>query len=181
MKMEEIAKRIVEGATHWIGQEEVSGNQGFKQEDFEQRMIDVGWKRKQAWCAYFCELVWKLAFIQDQDIVHELDKLFSASAVQTWRNFQRSMFEVNRIPSPGALAIWQKYKKGVPHWSGHMAIVVTADTQRLVTIDGNTNDFGGREGYIVAKRSRFLKFDNRQGLRLLGFIHPDSDKKTRDS
>ncbi len=170
--MEETAKRIVEGASHWLGQEEILGNEGFKDADFEQRMIDVGWKRKQAWCAYFCEVVWKLAFIQVEEVVQELDKLFSASAVQTWRNFQKSPFVVNQIPKPGALAIWQKYKQGTPHWSGHMAITVTENMQRLITIDGNTNDAGGREGYIVAKRSRFLNFDNDQGLRLLGFVHP---------
>ena len=42
----------------------------------------------------------------------------------------------------------------------------------MTTIDGNTNDKGGREGYIVAPIKRNIDFTIKNGLVLKGFIHP---------
>ena len=76
--------------------------------------------------------------------------------------------------SLNTLLIWQKYKNGVATAYGHAAIVEYWNESFVFTVDGNTNDKGGREGYIVAddkKRSRsFTKRKN--GLVLKGFIHP---------
>jgi hypothetical protein len=42
----------------------------------------------------------------------------------------------------------------------------------IKTIEGNTNDKGGREGYTVASKNRLIDFTNDNGLRMLGFIKP---------
>ena len=57
-----IGDKIVEIAMNYLGQEEVSGNMGFEDDEFEKKMKAVGWEKGQAWCAYFAELVWKEAY-----------------------------------------------------------------------------------------------------------------------
>ena len=170
----EIKETIVRTANSFIGQEEIRGNLGFKDEQFEEMMKAVGWRRTQAWCAYFSELVWKLAYVNSPEVVSQLDQLFNASAVKTWHNFKDSEFTNDQIPVKGSLAVWQKYKNGEPHWTGHIAIVTDYQEgrQSFKSVEGNTNSDGSREGYAVAEKVRNMNFHSQSGLRLLGFIHP---------
>lgn len=190
----DINEKIVNVAKIFLGQQEVRGNLGFlsssdeilaKYKDilgldmalsFEDMMKNVGWQKKQAWCAYYAELVWKLAYSSENGLfVTELDRLFSASAVMTFKNFEKAGWEINKKtnPGPGSLAVWQKYKNGKPHWSGHIGIYVGKNNDDMLrTIDGNTNDDGSREGYEVAEKTRRFNFNTNNGLRLIGFVEP---------
>lgn len=168
----EIGITIARTASSFVGQEEITGNLGFKDDQFQKMMEAVGWKRGEAWCAYFAELVWKLAYANHQDVNQELDGLFSGSTVQTWKNFSASEWATDQIPELGSVAIWQKFKNGEAQWSGHAGIVVDIEDNRFSSVEGNTNDQGGREGYIVARKDRLYRFNTESGLRLLGFIKP---------
>jgi hypothetical protein len=96
----------------------------------------------------------------------------TAGTVRTFRHF-KDLGWTSKEPVLGAIAIWQKWKDGKATSSGHAAIVERWTDTHVITIDGNTNDKGGREGYIVADgKKRSLNFDARKGLVLLGFIHP---------
>lgn len=166
-----IRQTIAAKAKQFIGQEEILGNLGFKDEQFQEYMESVGWDKGQAWCAYFAELVWKLAYAEfNSTWVDRLDKLFSAGAVKTWRNFKYSDFVTINEPGVGDVVIWQKYKDGVPQWSGHAGIVVKVEGDYFWTVEGNTNDKGSREGYIVAEKKCTMK--DRGSLKLIGFIKP---------
>jgi len=174
-----INDEIVELAAKYIGQQEITGNMGFKDEEFNRKMEAVGHNDGEAWCAYFCELVWKEAYqLWDATLFSRLDNLFNGSALTSFRQFQKTNdFIVTTKPTKGSLAVWQKYKDGKAGWSGHIAIVESFNIGRrqLNTIDGNTNDRGGRDGYIVARIGRELDFTIKQnGLVLLGFITPKS-------
>lgn len=159
--------RPEEVAIKYLGQTEKTGNMGFNDPAFEKKMEAVGFSKGQAWCAYFAELVFKEAY---SERLQELDKLFSASAVQTYRNFRDASYPISNVPQPGMLAIWQMQKDGKPHWSGHAGIVVSVNSVNdFESIEGNTNDHGGREGYIVARKSRTTK-KVKNGLQVLGFI-----------
>lgn len=168
---------IIHTALSYIGQEEILGNQGFKVEEFEQKIKNSGWLIGQAWCSYFAEAVWKEAYQQwDATMFTRLDTLFSASAVQTYKNFHKAKdFVTSRKFKAGCLVVWQNYRNWKPHWTGHIAIGVKSHfkAKKIETIDGNTNDKGGREGYIVANKIRSLDFTTKEkGLVLIGFIHP---------
>ena len=171
-----INAEILEVASSYLGQEEILGNRGFKNKEFEKDMKNVGWQVSNAWCSFFVEFVWKKAYQQwDATLFTRLDKLFSGSAVTTLRNFKKTKdFVVSKKPTIGSLVVYQRYKKGKPHWSGHIAVVKSFNIKKGVftSIDGNTNDKGGREGYIVAEISRKLNFEKKEGLVLKGFIHP---------
>jgi len=162
---------IVETALNFVGQQEIRGNMGFKDEAFEDLMEAVGWQKTQAWCAYFVELVWKLAYANDPQQVRELGMIMSGGAVATYNGFKKAGYEINYTGRPGDIIIWQKHKEGKPHWSGHAGIVVQSSGSSFDTVEGNTNDDGSREGYEVARRTRTYekKFT---GLNIKGFISP---------
>lgn len=157
-----------EVASKYIGQTEKPGNLGFNDAEFEHKMKSVGFQPSHAWCAYFTELVFKETY---PNKLKELDGLFSASAVQTYRNFEKASYPVGNVPREGHLVIWQTMKNGVPQSTGHAGIVgKVREGWIFESIEGNTNDGGGREGYIVAKRERRHLKDVKDGLKVLGFV-----------
>ena len=172
-----INDEVVGVAIKYLGKKEILGNKGFEDEAYQAILEACGWQYLDAWCSFATEGIWKEAYQQwDATLFSRLNKLFNASAVTTFRNFQKTRdFITSTKPVKGALAVWQKYKNGVATWQGHIAIVESFNMQKaeLNTIDGNTNDKGGREGYIVARVKREMDFRTKQnGLVLLGFVHP---------
>jgi len=160
--------RPSEIATQYIGQTEIKGNMGFKDECFQEKMEAVGFQETHAWCAYFQELVFKEAH---PDKVEELDKLFSAGAVKTFNNFKGAGYEISDEPVLDSLVIWQTMKNGKPHWTGHAGMVSRViDKESFESIEGNTNMAGSREGIMVNTRTRKVLKDVKNGLKILGFI-----------
>lgn len=152
-------------ALSFLDERELSGNSGFEELMFEELMKKTGWQRGQAWCTYFAELVWQQ---EGQDT-----KLFSGSAVQTFNNFRDAKFRTFTNPAVGYVVIWQNYRQGIAKWTGHAGIIVAVQRNQIVTVEGNTNSSGGREGIEVAMKIRNLDFTNNNGLRMLGFIAPE--------
>lgn len=169
-----ITDLIAEIALSYEGMKEIPGNMGFEDKVFEELLVEVGWERGQAWCAYFAELVWKKAYKDSPETVLLLDKLFTAGAVSTYNNFKASEeFTTDKHPKRGDLVIWQTWKNNAPHWTGHAGIVISvSNDNEFISIEGNTNSQGGREGIEVALKHRKLTFDAKNGLVLKGFIHP---------
>lgn len=172
--METINGGIISYATDYIGKREIKGNMGFKDEQFNYYMDQVGFKDGQAWCAYFAELCWTMAYKDfDKDLLPEVASLFSAGAVKTFNRFNKADgWDVSKTPVVGAVVIWQKYKSGKAHWSGHAGIVLEVHKGHIITSEGNTNTAGSREGIGVFKKRRNYNFNTTSGLRMLGFIHP---------
>lgn len=168
-----IGQKIADVAKSYIGQTEIPGNKGFTNKEFQKKMEAVGWKMTYAWCAFFGELVWKEAY--GQSMFATLDKLFSPSALSTYYNFAgHENWPVKQTPAIGACAV---YKHGIDpkKWEGHFGIVTAIDVTNKTTtnVEGNTNDKGGREGYIVSQKVRsYQKTVRPNGLNILGFIHP---------
>lgn len=161
--------RIKAFAKAMVGQKEVTGNMGFQSAEFENMMKEVGWKEGDQWCVFFAKLTWwqkAPAFLKPK-----IKSAISGSSQTTWENVSKDpAFVTSKIPKPGDMVIWQSYKNGVPQWTGHAGIVEKVGFNDFKTIEGNTNDAGGREGYIVAQKDRTFNFDTNNGLRLKGFI-----------
>jgi len=177
--IQEIRNKIVEIAYSYEGMEEISGNKGFKDDIFQQKLEAVGWNYGQAWCSYFAELVWKEAYGSfDSSIIEILDKKFSANAVKTYDNFYKSKrFKTGNNPEPGDLVAWAYYKENKPKmvdiWTlGHIGIVTKPAQLFFLSMEGNTNSKGGREGIEVAEKERGYDYYQENGLRLLGVIKP---------
>lgn len=166
-----ISDKIKEVALKYVGEKETAGNSGFEDPEFQKKMEHVGWQKGQAWCSYCAENIWKEAYkLYKPEIVPLLDKLFSASATTTYKNFDLSPeFEVSRVPVVGALAVW---RHGVG-WQGHIGTVIEFGTVTFKAVEGNTNSEGGREGIEVAIKSRMIDYDVKpNGLNLIGFVIP---------
>jgi hypothetical protein len=181
MMIENIRKKIIELCYYYEGQEEIKGNAGFKDDIFQQKIEAVGWNTGQAWCSYFAELIWKEAYGHfDSTVINKLDKLFSANAVKTFENFKNSKdfkTATNQNLEPGDLVIWSYYKNNEPKkvdiWTlGHIGIVTQVAQLFFLSMEGNTNSQGGREGIEVAEKKRSYSFYKENGLRLLGFVKP---------
>ena len=179
--IQEIRNKIIDLSYLYEGQTEISGNLGFKDDIFQQKIEAVGWDKGQAWCSYFSELVWKEAYGHfDSAVISELDKLFSANAVKTFENFKNSkkyITKSNQNLEPGDLVVWAYYKNGEAKkkdiWTlGHIGIVTKVAQLFFLSMEGNTNSSGGREGIEVAEKKRDYSFYNDNGLRLLGFVKP---------
>lgn len=153
-------KKQIEVAKKYIGQKELPGNIFDPKSPLGKIIIEAGQKDGEAWCAYFCEAVF----------VETLRSLFSASAVQTFQNFKNAGYEITEGPKVGALVVWQRYKDGKPTWMGHCGIVtkVNADGSFL-SIEGNTNSAGSREGDSVQEKVR-KNVRTDEGLNILGFV-----------
>jgi len=160
--------KIVEIAKSYLGQEEISGNKGFKDKLFQSAMEKVGWYFRAPWCLYFCRLVWKESGFEIKRVSgSSLTTMLNATKDKNWKV----------TPVVGAIAIYRMFENGKPKSQGHGAIVVSVSPDGLnyETIDGNTTDKGGREGIMVAARYRSLNdasWKKIDGLRLMGFVHP---------
>lgn len=173
---------IIGVAQSYVGQHEVPGNLGFQDKTFEKKMTEVGWRKTQAWCCYFSELVYKEAFaaagydgMVQPNMFDTLDKLFSASTQKTYNNFKANgtpyNFTVSDTPQPGDLVIWKDRDNSA---QGHVGIVTSGlseDGKTFSTIEGNTNEKGGREGLVVAAKDRNYTFSKTPSLVLRGFVH----------
>jgi hypothetical protein len=157
-------------AKAFIGQQELSGNTGFKSAEMQKLMSDVGWRSGDAWCVYFAKLVWFMS--APNFLKPKIKQAISGSSQQTWHNVNNDpAFVVSRIPRPGDMVIWQNYKSGNPQWSGHAGIVQKVGINSFQTIEGNTAAGEmSNEGIEVATRDRAYNFDNNNGLRLKGFV-----------
>jgi hypothetical protein len=172
--METLQGCILSYAKEFVGQEEIPGNKGFKDKDFDALIRHfTTFKNGHAWCVYFCWLCWQLSYADFSESFEIAKAEFSGGAVRTFRHF-REIGWTSKTPQIGSIAIWQKYKYGKKTAYGHAAIVEFWDEKYIFTVDGNTNDKGGREGYIVADgKKRSKSFEPRKnGLVLKGFIHP---------
>lgn len=159
-----------EVAKKYIGERETPNNSGFIDKEFQEKIEACGWVKGQAWCAYFCELVWKESYPGRE----ELNSLFQAGAVANLTSFRKNQnYIVDKKPEIGALIVWQNYKEFEPQWTGHIGIVENFDDLNIYTIEGNTNSQGGREGIEVTKKIRGYDFlPKKNGLVLKGFIKP---------
>lgn len=165
---------ITKIARGYIGETEKPKNSGFSNEALESKMKGVGWSPGEPWCSYLAELIFKEALPKKANL---LDALFSSNSYRTFENFIKAGYIVYHLPMEGTLVLWAKYKGGEPvksgNWTlGHTGICVEAHRDRNLfqSVEGNTNDGGGREGYIVHEHTRRLSYCAEDGLRLLGFV-----------
>lgn len=157
-------KNITEVARSYIGQEEKIKNSGFKNGWFEKLMRAVGFYTGAPWCAFFVKLVWK-----ESGVDHSL---ISGSVYKTMMNATKAG-NWHEKPIDGCLAVWILFKDGKSTKNGHIGVFSYSETKWFKTIEGNTSKKGSREGTIVDENIRAYDWTNPNGLRLIGFIHPN--------
>lgn len=160
---------LSEAAKRYLGEKELPNNVFNDSTEMGKKLRSAGQKDGDPWCALFVEVCLKDS---DPNNFNLYDKLCSASAVQTFKNFSGAKFKILLVPEPDTVVIFQQYKDGVAQWQGHAGIVseVLDGGRAYRSIEGNTNASGGREGIEVAEKTRSVNYSTTNGLRLVGFI-----------
>lgn len=181
MELQELRQKIKEVAEQYEGIIEKPNNSGWYDVSFETKMKNLGWIMGEPWCACFVKQVWIEAcdVLKYKFVSTILKKQMTKSAYGTYLNLTSNGFWVNKIPEQGDLVCWRNYiiknKVLVPTWHGHIGIDLWNENdseKHFITLDGNSNPEGGREGYIIGRIERNLNFEIQKGLTLLGFIKP---------
>lgn len=153
----------------FVGQKELPGNKFSNETVIGKLLHAAGQQDGQAYCAYTAEAIFKECYPEKFE---ELDKLFNASAVQTYKNFKNAAYLIGNMPQVDALVVWQKYVEDKPDWRGHCGIVTSVNGFKFDSFEGNTGSTDPREGdgfYIKSHNSEY-GFSVKNGLRLLGFV-----------
>lgn len=112
--------------------------------EIKKYLNSVGLPEGYAWCAAFVFWCFEQAAIA-LNVPNPLVR--TAGVLNHWNNTKGQ--KIQKDPQPGDIFIMD-YGKGL----GHMGIVSEVFSDRVVTIDGNTNLQGSREGDGVYERSR---------------------------
>lgn len=158
--------KIIEIASKFIGEKELAGNRFTDDTELGKILHEAGQRDGEPWCAYFAEAICKQAY---PDKSKELQNLFSASAVQTFKNFVEADYAVTAVPRKGALVVWRKYVNGIPQRQGHIGIVAEVLPTSFKSIEGNSNAKGSRDADSVVANTRVEQY-NDNGLSIMGFI-----------
>lgn len=172
---------IVLTITGIVGIQEKPNNSGFKDPVFEQEMKKVGWHTGDAWCVYTCiytyHKVLKDKWPKADSILMKIASGNSQSFYWNVYKNKSGYFYITDSAKYGSISIWQMYKNGKGLWSGHAGIVISKDNKlNYNTIEGNTNNNGSSEGYIIAYKKRNYTYQKMDGLRIKGFINIDTTK-----
>lgn len=135
-------------------------NKGFQNSSFEAMMKKVGWRNGEAWCMYFCKLVYMQFYSFDRDFIA---KNFTGSSQGTPDNIiqlnrkgdNKYVFIDKDTPQIGDIFILKNNDRS---YQGHAGIVTEVLNNNLVkTIEGNTNLGGSREGDGVFELTRTME------------------------
>lgn len=156
--------RIVSIANALLDKEDVTDLLNFRDEEFEEIRIGVGWDKEIAWKSYMVELIWRECFK-----INELDRLFNCGSLATWYSFRKSTWIVGESPRVGATFIWQEYKEGLPRMRSGAGIVTSIEENYVKVIEGAVKD----DKLIVIEKVRNLNYSLMNGERPKGFIYPN--------
>jgi hypothetical protein len=168
-----LERTILETAQSFIGQKEISGNMGFKQPFFLRLMESIGWKKSWPWCSLFCKLVYTESYKKLGLDPKTITKYVSPSVQGTRSNFIKAGYPLItdwKHVKPGAYISWVSSSDRT---KGHTGILVEfiENGNRMITIEGNTNSEGSREGDSVAKKTRTATVGSGRGLILQGWFN----------
>lgn len=140
-----LIQKTLEIATAQIGVEEIPRNSNSGPE-VEIYLRSVGLSKGYAWCMAFVYWCTQKAALQ----INAKNPLKKTAGVLDQYNSRPLL--VKKTPQPGDVFIMD-FNNG----AGHTGFVEKVAGTTIYTIEGNTNDAGGREGYKVARRKRDIK------------------------
>lgn len=154
-------------AQSYIGQTECGNNNGWKDQDFERKMKEVGWKNTYAWCILFSKLCVKEAyeFLYSTEVYkEEIDKVLSLITPSVMKTFSNMKEYVIHKPEVGTIVCFSRGS-----WKGHAGIVISIDLDAGIiwTVEGNTSLASDGNGDKVMVRKRRL---NDKNFPIIGYI-----------
>lgn len=178
----DIGKRAVIASARFLGLTELRSNAVWDNpstpghddiaDELRAELLRVGWQTGWAYCAAFCEAVWRMAY-QGRKELDAIKAMLTPGCLVSWRNaLQRGW--TSTVPAIGAIGVM---RKGDTQF-GHAFIVRGVRDKTLLTIEANTSVSGAlnveadRNGDGIYAKTRELVFRPSASLHLLGFILP---------
>lgn len=112
-----------------------------------------GWKDRAPWCAALLCHVVRLADLES--LVLDFPNRPTTPSVAQWRVWARDPRNGVKILQPGDTLLPGDIVSFLPHFS-HIGLVAKPGKSSIVTIEGNTNDAGSREGDGCYEKTRSL-------------------------
>jgi hypothetical protein len=138
--------RTLKVAQSFIGQQEKSNNSGFKDPKFEEKMKKAGWRKYDSWCAWFQRMCMDIANAIIPAVRSGLAIKYITNKSVSAKDVAKGYVKIG----PGYLGIM----KVINSYHGHIFVTEGWDKNSGVTIEGNTNAHGGREGIEVSRKFR---------------------------
>jgi len=135
----------IEIAITQIGKEELPRGSNWG-EHVQKYLKSVGINFPASWCmafVYWCVDEWAHTTGHANPLVR------TGGVLAQWNQFKGEKISPSATVKPGDIFI-QDHGKGL----GHTGIVESVEGDTIHTIEGNTNDTGSREGYMVCRRKR---------------------------
>jgi hypothetical protein len=154
-----ITKQIVDEARKWIGTKEVGHNDG---PEVRAWLARVKRHPPAPWCAAFA---WCMLDDACRSL-HLRNPIEPVAGVHLFRQLGKEHDAWTTEPGAGYVFFIDHGRNALGQLVGHCGIVVDMGPASAVTIEGNTNEAGGREGDRVALRTRQL------GEISLGYLDP---------
>lgn len=112
-----------------------------------------GWEQREPWCAALVCHVVQLADMES--LLLDFPRRPRSASVAEWRKWAREAKSGVKILKPGDALLAGDIVSFLPHFS-HIGIVAKSGKTSIVTIEGNTNDAGSREGDGCYEKTRAL-------------------------
>lgn len=152
--MSPLSQRALDRAIGQIDQKEnpLNSNWGHPVQDY---LASVGINFPASWCMAF--IYWCFDGAANQlGLINPMIK--TGGVLPQWHG-SSALHQIKFNPQAGDIFIMD-----LGHGLGHTGIIESIDSIGLRTIEGNTNDTGGREGIEVARRLR------KPGLPIIGYL-----------
>ena len=171
-----IGGTVLSKASEFVGLVETRSNARWsgKTDKIVEWMGSVGWQPGWPYCIAACEAVykWAYSYLGIREVYDaSLASVLSPHVMSSYRvALARKLLKLR--PIPGAIALWSVNSA---RDTGHAGVVEAVDGLVLKTIEANTSSGKGdqREGDGFFRKLRsFALNEKRNGLTLLGFIHP---------
>jgi hypothetical protein len=137
-----LTQEVINQAKKWIGHKETAPNDSTQIREWLKR---CGINKPVPWCSAFA---WSM--VDDAS-----SRVLVANPVTPYAGGRNLLSKAKELgfwtnePVPGAV-----FGIGHPNGKSHVGIVVSVGAFSVVTIEGNTNEAGSREGNCVRQRSR---------------------------
>lgn len=149
------AKVAVAVSQTFEGIKEVGNNQGFSSKSFEKMMKSVGWYSGAAWCAFSLKLIYKISGIETLITGWSPTAYNKKHVIFT----NGKLYETIQPGDAGTLS-YNKYKNVKSRYKGigHAFIIEKQyGKSAVVTLEGNTDSDGSREGNGFYRKIRPLQ------------------------
>lgn len=153
----------------YIGQKDKLNSTDFVDDEFGNRMREIGWKPDVRWCVYFAKLVWTEYYKENQVILSILDSIFKGRVIDTFKAFEDSeYFTISKEPVPGAIAFYA-WEGAKTKESGTTILVISVEDKYYNSVELHY-DRGDLK--VTQSKRKINKPNTKVGLNLLGFVHP---------